>query len=655
MKNVKVFRLFLVSATTLGCVGAITAVKSNYSSILNGTKGENISHSFLLNNSLTPTINEGIGTLNYNESCVVNYTNAKNETGYHVVLDEGGTITKGESRGLQSINVVFTGKLRIITSFESGKSNYVYNLQSGTTQTIKGNYFVLEALEDDTKITSVNVNYSCEVSESASKSYSGKEFFDGNSWYTLQSSSTTEEGTQIGSSLINSKGEVEFNVDSEGTNNFGHIDLFNGSDNLYLYNTKANVGIYKNITEHQEEYATFDNCVFTYEFSYITNSTLSFMIGGAVKAKNIPGNKTGEGAYLATYVNITSHGSVTITQGSTDAKYGSDKSILSVGEYEHYVDGATENKIKFEIVRHVTDFNDATTDKLQLRIYLNGKHVTLYGMANEGRYNYSSMGGDYCFAERLSANTQYGPYFSTYMKTPSTGTSTLRITDFKWYREVDASDSVKDYSKPLVGDINGNTYNTTTSHDDNYSTAETIKSFRDERVSTSKKISDSLFRFDMTNVLADTRYSANVENNADAKLHILLSVNNGSSLGQVDLSTLVMHIRAYNYSAYNYSETTEDDWLTKITWTLRGATNTYGGLGHDQMIQISSYELKYDYSYYQFEIVLNYVDVKSYINPTNKYLTLCLDTFNNDFRPEFVSLSNTSGGTKSKERIFVTY
>jgi len=664
-------KVLILSCTALFAVGTMAYVSignTHFTAHSYLIKGDNETHDFTLSSSKQPVIDgSGNGTLIYNDSCTVNYTKASLENGYHVVLANGGTIDKGESRGLQTITVTFTGKLRVRSSYASDDTNYVYELTSGVSKSLHGNYFVIESLQDDTKITSINVTYSCNESESAAKTYSGKDFFNGNSWYTMISSNKTEDGTPIGSSLINSNGEVEFYHTSEGESNFGHIDIFQGSDNLYLYNTIATGGIYKSFKDYQDEFKTFDNSIFHYDFDFKTTSAVSFMIGGAVKAKNVPGCVEKDGNYLATYLNIGSHGTMSITQGSTGTGSGSIAKIVgSHTGQQFYTDGTTSNHLKIELSRHIGDFNDASTDYLVLRATLNDVAAVFYGTPNS--YNYSSLEGNYVLQSRLSDNTQYGPYFSAYLPQPESGSNTIKISDFSWGREVDAATGLS-HEKVVYALINGDTYtdSISTVAKKNYESSKTLKAYRDTRSGISPQLyKDAYFRFDMKNVLKNAKYASNIENNSNAMVHIRLSVSNGSSIAE--FSNQGWDVRAYDYTKQTYTEDGSDnDWLKKITWAnakidpSKSTDESYWYIGRNQETVISGYTVNYAEDFYEVEIIVPFLNLKNFINPDSYYMTLCIDSNNNEngFYPEFCAQNYSASSSDPKEihipRIFVTY
>jgi len=89
------------------------------------------------------------------------YKKVKASAGHHAMLDTDGTITKDLAKGLISINVVFTGSIKVHTWYRSFDTDYTeYSITTNTTHNISGNYFKIIALSETT-ISSINLTYSC--------------------------------------------------------------------------------------------------------------------------------------------------------------------------------------------------------------------------------------------------------------------------------------------------------------------------------------------------------------------------------------------------------------------------------------------------------------------------------------------------------------
>ncbi len=118
--------------------------------------------SITLDRNNAPTITDGSGTLQYNQYASFAYTEASALANGHVALGAGGTIVKNEeSNELTSFTVNFTGGLTLTTGYENSDDVcYSYVLESGTPQTVHGNYFKLKA-DEETNITSIQINFGC--------------------------------------------------------------------------------------------------------------------------------------------------------------------------------------------------------------------------------------------------------------------------------------------------------------------------------------------------------------------------------------------------------------------------------------------------------------------------------------------------------------
>lgn len=129
--------------------------------------------SITLDRNNAPTITDGSGTLQYNQYASFAYTEASALANGHVTLGAGGTIVKNEeSNELTSFTVNFTGGLTLTTGYENSDDVcYSYVLENGTPQTVHGNYFKLKA-DEETNITSIQINFGCLEEETESHTWS---------------------------------------------------------------------------------------------------------------------------------------------------------------------------------------------------------------------------------------------------------------------------------------------------------------------------------------------------------------------------------------------------------------------------------------------------------------------------------------------------
>ena len=157
---------FLLLGTAALCVGVIgiTAMANvGHGFMLNIASAEE--QTFNLDNTQVPTINAGSGTLAVGEYSHFTYTNAENLDGYHVVLNENGTMRKTEaSNAIKTITVVFEGSLVAEAAYgDYFSGNFETTLTSGVAASITGNYWRLRSKADGTKITSISINYGCDT------------------------------------------------------------------------------------------------------------------------------------------------------------------------------------------------------------------------------------------------------------------------------------------------------------------------------------------------------------------------------------------------------------------------------------------------------------------------------------------------------------
>ena len=111
MKKHQKFLLLGASVLCVGVIGFNSALAFNHGGFLiNIARAEE--QTFNLTNEQVPTINAGTGSLAVGEYSHFTYTNAENLDGYHVVLNENGTMRKTEaSNAIKTITVVFEGSL----------------------------------------------------------------------------------------------------------------------------------------------------------------------------------------------------------------------------------------------------------------------------------------------------------------------------------------------------------------------------------------------------------------------------------------------------------------------------------------------------------------------------------------------------------------
>lgn len=124
----------------------------------------------VLNHSNAPEINDGVGILHIS-SATFTYTNASASSEGHVVLAKDGTITKDISKGLLSVVSTFSGSLTLKTGFNEDDYCFSYDLSSGITQEIRGNYLKFVALSSS-DIQNITLSYNCRDEEHESHNMS---------------------------------------------------------------------------------------------------------------------------------------------------------------------------------------------------------------------------------------------------------------------------------------------------------------------------------------------------------------------------------------------------------------------------------------------------------------------------------------------------
>ena len=150
--------IFTLSDSTPYFLGYASLRSTPVNLVLNGDNG-------LSNESYSEEYNV------INDYTTIHYSNAKSLENGHCTLEKGATIQKVQaSRQINSVTVTFTttsGKLFLhsayTSAFEEGSINHA-ELTSGTAFTnLVGNYWKLEASEDDVNITSIIITYECHI------------------------------------------------------------------------------------------------------------------------------------------------------------------------------------------------------------------------------------------------------------------------------------------------------------------------------------------------------------------------------------------------------------------------------------------------------------------------------------------------------------
>ena len=157
------------SALLIGILPAVMVVASlthNHSFLKTVASGEIYTRNLILNDTNTPTINEGNAILNtraHNADITIIYNNVKDtiSDGAHIDLYKNGYFYKtAASNELTSVNATFAGSLAIYTGGSLDDLTFKYNLISGENTSIIGNYFKVVA-EEETVVNSVTFGYGC--------------------------------------------------------------------------------------------------------------------------------------------------------------------------------------------------------------------------------------------------------------------------------------------------------------------------------------------------------------------------------------------------------------------------------------------------------------------------------------------------------------
>ena len=163
--------VFTVLSTSLLAVGAFTLLNAKIE--LSNARADQTNYTLELNSSNSPfeasdsEYQSGSMVLEIanKEDQTIVYSDAKYLADGYLSLKEGGLFYKQEaSNSLVSINVTFSGTLKVYSSVEAelGTSYYVSDLSSGVDVSLYGNYWRVVA-EADSQITSLVLTYGCET------------------------------------------------------------------------------------------------------------------------------------------------------------------------------------------------------------------------------------------------------------------------------------------------------------------------------------------------------------------------------------------------------------------------------------------------------------------------------------------------------------
>ena len=165
MKNKK--RTFAIG---FGLLSTLSAVVLSIAALpKNGFMGLFADNSELFNLTLNaqngPTSHTATSSFEYavNSKVTLSYVNARYQEGSHVILSEGGAITKTlPSYGLTSISATFSGDLNVIFDYSaiSEQTPYMIHMESGTQYQIEGNYFKIVA-NKEAAIQTLSLDYGC--------------------------------------------------------------------------------------------------------------------------------------------------------------------------------------------------------------------------------------------------------------------------------------------------------------------------------------------------------------------------------------------------------------------------------------------------------------------------------------------------------------
>jgi hypothetical protein len=198
MKNKKLILL------TVSTFAGLFAFSFSTNAVAFLTVAEETDTTLTLDSSNKPVAGDDGHSLVLADYLTLNYTGASLADGHHVVLEQGGTIKRNEaSKDLKYINATFTGDLEITTYYTEGEPVMRFNLTSGTTHEIVGNYWTIQAMEESV-LTNVTFTFGCEFDAIAPSSETAtitgltnvtqvKER-DGATYYVLEGNSNLADG-----------------------------------------------------------------------------------------------------------------------------------------------------------------------------------------------------------------------------------------------------------------------------------------------------------------------------------------------------------------------------------------------------------------------------------------------------------------------------
>lgn len=641
--NKKVFYASIfVALATMGTI-ALQSVGTNFM-LAKGV--DNTPQTYIqLNHTNAPIISRGDATATVGETgktADLFYSNVIESSAGHIKLLPGGYLEKVDSaKSLDSITVTFSattdGRLLLYTGYDDIE-DYFYELESGVAQSLDGNYFKLVARDGVIDISTLDLSYGCATDQTSNLIYGGTDFFDGNNWYTCTSTGRTETGTQLGNSVLDN-GEIRIHRSASGSNNItGHIAVFKATDNLYVYNTNASGGIYKKITDYEDEFKSFLDVEHFYTFNTKCKHSFAFLVGGAVQAKLTPYNgTTGQGAFLATYIYFDYENDVVeMIQGATAAAYA------TVGKYKgdatFYEDGVTENVITIGLTR-INDPTDlsAENDKLIIEVFVNGEHIdfTDRGTGSTGAYCKVDSDGNFVLEQRLYFTSQYGPYFGVYPTTPTDAVDDteydVRISSFKWFKEHETETKV-------YGVLISDTYIDSGSgkQSTNYCNSEHLMG---RRLSGSSPgvYRDSYMKWNMADIWNDYSSRTNAEKSV-AKLHILLHLTGTGGTGEptAEYNPVEGDVGFYMLRCQTYP--TQIDWdETTLTWSNRPS-----GMANGNFIKRNTWmSFEYSEDNLTLEVIVDFstTEITNYVDTTTSenLTTIMIDGCVSDFALKYYS------------------
>ena len=165
MKNKNIITLSVLSMSlTLGLVTFSSLTRESVDTVFSNPS--DISRTYNSGNSPSEATNEYSNfTHAFEEFVSFNYVNARRASSNHIELGLNGYLQKNEkSKGLTKINIVYTGNIRIETSYDGNFDSGTYlslTPQSGVDLELSGNYFRIVGLNSSNIITSFVIEYDC--------------------------------------------------------------------------------------------------------------------------------------------------------------------------------------------------------------------------------------------------------------------------------------------------------------------------------------------------------------------------------------------------------------------------------------------------------------------------------------------------------------